>query len=63
MKFDVRDTLSRAEVEPMAPYLSSDWCQCAESEFLCYPDDDACTCGVFKHHVHCKNCGRISQVG
>jgi hypothetical protein len=47
--------------EPMA--LIPEWCMCGNAaEFLCYPEDGECSCGVNKHHVHCK-CGRISQVG
>lgn len=43
--------------------LTSEWCKCGERwEFLCYPEDGECTCGVYKHHVHCV-CGKISQVG
>ena len=42
--------------------LIPEWCNCGHEEFLCYPGDGECECGVYKHHVHCK-CGRISQVG
>lgn len=62
-KVVVRPTVKRAEVEPMTSYLKSEWCACKESEFLCYPEDGECTCGVVKHHVHCKHCGGISQIG
>ena len=57
------DTLGKEQMEPMRPYLKAECCQCEEDEFLCYPENGACTCGVFKHHVHCKKCGGISQVG
>lgn len=51
------------DVTQYGPYLKSTWCKCEESEFLCYPEDGACDCGCYKHHVHCKKCGCISQVG
>ena len=37
-------------------------CDCDDSTFLCYPQDGECSCGMFKHHVHCA-CGGISQIG
>ncbi|HUV65713.1 MAG TPA: DUF2958 domain-containing protein [Sedimentisphaerales bacterium] len=43
--------------------LSPFWCGCEKSEFGCYPEDGACTCGIYKHHVHCAKCGGVSQVG
>ena len=43
--------------------LSPEWCECGpDEEFLCYPEDGECTCGIYKHHVHCT-CGKVSQVG
>jgi hypothetical protein len=42
--------------------LIQDWCECGNPDFLCYPEDDGCSCGMAKHHVHCK-CGGILQVG
>jgi len=42
--------------------LRSEWCSCNNPEFLCYPEDGACECGTYKHHVHCK-CGGVMQVG
>ena len=47
----------------MKSFLLSEWCNCDKPEFLCYPEDGCCTCGTYKHHVHCKNCGGIMQVG
>lgn len=38
-------------------------CDCEKSKFLCYPEDGACICGIYKHHVHCAKCGGVSQVG
>lgn len=44
--------------------LIAQWCGCGEkSEFHSYPQDGQCVCGLFKHHVHCARCGKISQVG
>jgi hypothetical protein len=43
--------------------LKGNWCECGDKfEFLAYPEDGECSCGVHKHHVHCA-CGAISQVG
>jgi hypothetical protein len=61
IKFEVRDTTR--DTSKMKPYLKSEWCECGNPEFLCYPEDGCCSCGVKKHHVHCKNCGGITQVG
>lgn len=41
-----------------------DWCNCGdEHTFGSYPEDGECSCGVYKHHVHCGTCGKIQQVG
>jgi hypothetical protein len=43
--------------------LVQEWCECGDAgTFLCYPEDGTCTCGEWKHHVHCV-CGKISQTG
>ena len=60
---EVDDPPTNETIKKMTPYLTSDWCDCEVSEFLCYPEDGQCSCGVYKHHVHCKQCGGISQVG
>ena len=45
------------------PKLNTNWCECRDKfEFSSYPEDGECTCGLYKHHVHCT-CGSISQVG
>lgn len=45
-------------------FLKPEWCECGDpSEDGPYPDDDECPCGVGKHHVHCLNCGGITQTG
>ena len=59
----VHDTATRAEITRYGRYLIPEWCECERSEFLCYPGDGECSCGILKHHVHCKNCGGVSQVG
>ena len=59
----VHDTADALEMSEYDDKVREDWCKCGKSEFLCYPEDGACACGVFKHHVHCKNCGGIMQVG
>jgi len=63
VKLEVMDQAGAEELAKMAPYLSPLWCKCEESSPLCYTQDGQCPCGVFKHHVHCRNCGAISQVG
>lgn len=50
------------ETAPSGVKLVQEWCECEDSTFLCYPEDGTCTCGEFKHHVHCV-CGKISQTG
>ena len=39
------------------------WCECDEPTFGGYPQDGQCSCGVYKHHVHCGICGKITQIG
>ena len=44
--------------------LLAEWCECGDKEtFHSYPADGECSCGEYKHHVHCGTCGRISQIG
>lgn len=60
--FEVHDTIK--DVSNIGVKLQGKWCECGkDSEFLCYPEDGCCTCGVHKHHVHCAKCGCVSQVG
>jgi hypothetical protein len=61
MEISVRDTIDNPEDLPKAN-LSSEWCECKDGEFLCYPEDGVCSCGIHKHHVHCL-CGKVSQIG
>jgi len=51
-----------------APTLSGDglktsWCSCENPEFGEYKADGECSCGMQRHHVHCRNCGCVLQVG
>jgi len=44
--------------------LKCGWCFCGPNcIFHSYPQDGECSCGVYKHHVHCARCGHICQVG
>jgi len=62
IRVEVRDTTRN--VSNMKAFLRHAWCECGEdAEFLCYPEDGCCTCGEYKHHVHCRKCGGIMQVG
>lgn len=64
--FQVHPTLSKEEMEKLQKAtkvkLTSEWCECANPKFLCYPDDGQCECGIHKHHVHCV-CGGLQQIG
>jgi len=53
--------------EPKATFWVRKWCQCingrsAKAEPV-YFEDEACSCGLLKHHYHCKHCGGLVQVG
>jgi len=64
MGITVRDTVKSVEgIHPDKGELNSDWCSCEPGEFLCYPENGVCTCGIWKHHVHCKFCGGVTQIG
>lgn len=44
--------------------LNSDWCKCGKTDTNGeFADDGKCTCGIYKHHYHCGNCGNVWQVG
>ena len=40
------------------------WCECGNpsQEFIFF-DDGTCECGCYKHHYHCKDCMKITQIG
>jgi len=62
VRIEIRETAKREDL--LGVKLSSEWCKCGKDEvFGCYPEDGECTCGVYKHHVHCGRCGGISQIG
>lgn len=53
----------------------SSYCSCKirpesdEQDYRFFVDDDGfevnggCPCGIYKHHIHCKKCGGVTQVG
>lgn len=60
--FTVHDTTN--DTTKYGKYLVPKSCGCGDKTvFLCYPEDGCCVCGVHKHHVHCRECGGISQTG
>lgn len=61
MKFRSREEIIEAGIKKFK--LTSKWCKCEQSEFHSYPEDGTCTCGMYKHHVHCAKCGSVSQIG
>lgn len=50
------------DTAPEGVKVTQEWCECDQPTFLCYPENGACSCGEWKHHVHCV-CGKISQTG
>ena len=54
-------------VREALPNYTSAWCRClkdGEPEGdIRFMDDDACTCGIRKHHVHRNACGHVTQIG
>lgn len=60
------DDNAPAKKDPQPTELSPEWCKVSKhtisTEFLCYPEDGECECGVHKHHVHCMH-GAIIQIG
>ena len=40
-----------------------DWCECDNPDFGHYWNDGECDCGIYKHHIHCSNCGCVMQIG
>jgi hypothetical protein len=40
------------------------WCHCnGDVSASIYKADGECMCGVVKHHYHCPDCGKITQIG
>ena len=52
-----------AQIKAEDKWYDENMCQCDEPTFGHYPQDGECNCGMYKHHVHCGTCGRISQIG
>ncbi len=54
-----------AETIAQWEYEKTLWCRCSKDSYTfgSYPEDGKCTCGMYKHHVHCGTCEKISQVG
>lgn len=61
VKVQVVETTDNSE-DLMGYDLKAEWCECKKAEFLCYPEDGVCTCGIEHHHVHCT-CGGVMQMG
>lgn len=45
------------------------WCKCKvpptpeQSDLSMFNADGLCDCGIHKHHIHCKKCGGVTQIG
>lgn len=54
-----------ARLKRMSRAMDGKWCRCPADRqtFGSYPQNGECPCGMFKHHVHCGTCGKISQIG
>lgn len=61
-KMVIEKAIPKSEAQIKLTQLISEWCECENPDFLCYPEDDKCTCGIYKHHVHCV-CGAVLQIG
>lgn len=59
----VNDAERLSKETPKESFLKGEWCKVnKDCEFHSYPEDGQCSCGVYKHHVHCNH-GYITQVG
>jgi len=52
-----------ASIKETDRFMSEEMCNCDNPTFGSYPTDGQCDCGMWKHHVHCGTCGKISQIG
>ena len=52
-----------AQIEANDKWMKENMCHCDDSTFGSYPEDGECDCGMYKQHVHCGGCGKISQIG
>ena len=61
------DDLDKKEIKPVVKVKASslqEWCKCGKDQtFGSYPEDGKCKCGIYKHHVHCGKCNKVSQIG
>lgn len=60
--------VEKLQVEKLKPtiiFWKIEWCECKSPDGSnnVFFDDGVCTCGVSKHHYHCKLCGRLTQIG
>jgi hypothetical protein len=58
-------SLKEQDIQELKDSHKPEWCTCDNPDFAdegMIPDN-SCVCGIGKHHVHCKNCGCIVQVG
>ena len=51
------------EIKDIDRFVDEEMCDCEDPTFGSYPEDGECSCGMYKHHVHCGTCGKISQIG
>lgn len=64
VNIDAYEAFEFKEAAKSGQFLKGTWCEIADKscDFHSYPQDGQCTCGVFKHHVHCVH-GGVIQVG
>ena len=44
--------------------LTAEWCEGDHDEGTSiFARNGLCSCGMFHHHYHCGNCGKVTQVG
>ena len=51
------------KIKELDNFMKNQMCSCDNPTFGSYPQDGECDCGMHKHHVHCGNCGKITQIG
>ena len=55
---------SREQILSSPVRLLYNYCDCGNpSGNTIFAENNACTCGAKKHHWHCADCGKISQIG
>jgi hypothetical protein len=55
----------KVEQEQAQGFWKPDWCNCSKGRTgdPVYFGDNACACGMEKHHYHCRWCGNVVQIG